>query len=159
MKKVTPTANGVITTANKEISVSSGGFITSSKDDAVATMQRIVSVGDMAEKRGFKPGMLVILNFNRYMDVSQKKDAYNIDKDEIYNAEKFYVIPQIMIDGVEHLKVFDNDIDLIIDEYEEISPNEYTEAELKRFESSGIESDSTGQVIDHNFEPDCSEKQ
>ena len=119
LKKVTPMANGVITTANKEIKKTESGLILSNDESAVSTLQTIISVGLMANARGLEPGMVVVVNFNRYLDTTQKKDAYNVDKDEHYTAEKFYKIPQLILNGEECLCLYDNDIEYIVDEYEQ----------------------------------------
>lgn len=118
IKKVKPLFNRIITTMNKyEKDQYNGNLLDTSKQKGtIKEYQTVVSVGTTV--RDIKEGDEVIIDPTRYMVVkhNDKSLKNNIVGDELNIGYKFNTI---MIDGVEHLLLFDQDISYIIEDSEE----------------------------------------
>lgn len=122
IKRGRPLLNYVLLTADKytkEESVTSGGLYRTDLENTLKPQQTIIAVSPHVEKLGIlKEGMLVSINIERYANSSQKQNTLKQDIDEHYDAVKTYQVPQVNIDGVNYLKLGDNDIDFIVEEWE-----------------------------------------
>lgn len=126
IKMATPTNGGIITTADKytEEESTHNGILDTTKLGVVKDLQTIVSVSDMVAARGYKPGGIVLLDFNRYAITKQKKDKIKDTMHEHYNNVVSFEIPTIILDGNEHLLIDINDVSLKVDDYEWINEGE-----------------------------------
>jgi hypothetical protein len=98
-----------------------GGIIRSDLVDHVKPYQTIFNLSEMAKNRGLKIGQLVMINFDKapYCRPVQAKAANSVkESEEHYRAKLEYNIPTMEIGGVEYLKIFDSDIEFIIDNFE-----------------------------------------
>lgn len=127
LKKVRPIFNGILITANiEELAEPQIGKIIN--PDAirrsVKLVQTVVAVGESV--RAVKPGDVVYMNYDRYA-VRKYKDENNGLKEEMAEFYKMGIIAyqfnEIIIDGVPHLLVFENDVRFIVEEMEEIKPS------------------------------------
>lgn len=128
IKKGRPLLNYVILTADRytaeELAAqSASGIIRADMEDRLKDYQRVVSISErIKESSPLKEGDLVLINLMRYAIPIQKKDSLKSSMDEHYNVELRYNVPMITIDGKDHLKLGDNDIEFIVDEYEFAEP-------------------------------------
>lgn len=117
IKKIKPMFNRVLVTMDKYEEEQMHGSIidTTKKVGAVKEIQKVIAVGDTV--RGIKEGDLVEINPDRYKVT--KYDPNSVKEDFGMNKVIDYIIPTVEIDGVMHLLIYDNDIEYIIEEYEE----------------------------------------
>lgn len=116
IKKIRLTANYILVT--KEVydgKTTEGGVIIPKGN--MKEFQKVVTVGPMV--RGIKEGDLVCINPKRYAvhqykEGSIKGDIQGMDKVVSYNFN------QVKIDGKPHLLITEQDIDFVIEEYEEV---------------------------------------
>lgn len=123
IKKGRPLLNYVVLTADRytadELAEAHGGIILSTKIDQLKPYQTIISLSPrISENSGLKPGQLVLINIDRYGKAVQKKNSLRESSDEYYDSQVRYEVPVIEIDGKECLRLGDNDIEFICDEYE-----------------------------------------
>lgn len=116
--KATPLFNGIITTCDQwEVDGESDGLIDTSKSTGIVKPhQTVVAVGSAA--RSVKVGDVVIINpmrfaSQRYEDGSLKN---GIVKENEITGFKF---PIIYLDDKPHLLLREDDVDYIVNEYEE----------------------------------------
>lgn len=86
-------------------------------NNAHKLIQRVVNVGPMV--RDIKEGDWVFLNPLHYMNrqLVEQKDSVEADIKEKHMKEVYgpdYEFPTIILDGVEHLMLFDRDVEYII---------------------------------------------
>jgi co-chaperonin GroES (HSP10) len=127
VKKIKPLMNQIITTAwEEEVPEQSGIIInTEALKRGVDSIQRVVAIGGAVKE--VKEGDLIDINYSRYAVRKYKKDTMSIkdDMDEHYRDQIVrYDIPSIVVDGVSHLRLYDNDVNFIISEYEEIKKSQ-----------------------------------
>lgn len=119
LKRIKPLQNKIVTTMNRyEATQMKNGLLDVSKQEgSIKEYQTVVAVGDFV--KSVKPGDVVCINPTRY---SIKKHQEGSLKDGIITDNPVIAInfPMIEIDGVEHLFLYDSDIDFIIEEFEEI---------------------------------------
>lgn len=117
-----PLLNYVILTADRytaeELADIYGGIITPTEIGQLKPYQKIISVSPRLESSALEKDQLVLINIKRYGKAVQRKNSYVESTDEHFDAHVRYEVPVIDIDGVECLKLGDNDIEFIIDEYE-----------------------------------------
>ena len=122
IKKGRPLLNHIILTADRysaeELAEEHGGLIIASKIDQLKDYQTVISVSPRLASSGLEPGQLVLINIKRYGVSRQKKNSLIESTDEHYDAVVEYRVPIMELDGVECLKLGDNDIEFIADEYE-----------------------------------------
>lgn len=122
VKKIKPALNYLTTTAVKftaeECAEMSGGVIRSDMLDVLKPHQTITSVSDRALAQGFAIGQIVYIDITRYGRPVQKRDSIKSSMDEHYNAQIKYSIPNVEIDGEEHLLLSDGDIKFTVLEYD-----------------------------------------
>lgn len=117
IKKIRPMANYVLTTSHKymEDDISEGGVITRVKG-SLKEYQEVVAVGPVA--RGVQPGDIVCINPKRYAKYKHNpgslKDGVITD-----NPVVSYNFNVIELDHEPHLLITDQDIDFVIEEYED----------------------------------------
>lgn len=116
--KVKLLANYVLTTKNTYNGEPDGGVII--PKGTLKEHQKVVEVGPMV--RNVKVGDLVSINPKRYA-VTKYRD--NDIKGDIEHMQKVvsYNIPEIEINHEKHLLITDQDIEFIIEEYEDEKPN------------------------------------
>lgn len=118
IKKIRPLFTGVITTANKIVGekVYDSGIIDPTKEGTLNTFQTVVAVGKMVSD--VKPGDIVCLNFKRYKAVKHLPGTIGEDNVQSDNMVADYAIPQIMLDGRQHLFLQSNDIEFVVEDYD-----------------------------------------
>ena len=128
LKKIQVRNNSIITTARRlnveerielEHDKATGLLFKnmSEANNAHMLIQRVVNVGPMV--RDIKEGDWVFLNPLHYMNrqLVEQKNSLDSDIDEKHMKEVFgpdYEFPTIYLDGVEHLMLFDRDVEYII---------------------------------------------
>ena len=128
LKKIQVRNNSIITTARRlnveerielEHDKATGLLFKnmSEANNAHMLIQQVVNVGPMV--RDIKEGDWVFLNPLHYMNrqLVEQKNSLNSDIDEKHMKEVFgpdYEFPTIYLDGVEHLMLFDRDVEYII---------------------------------------------
>lgn len=119
LKKVRPLFNMILTSMDTyEEDQMIGGIINSTKQrGALKEYQTVIAVGDTV--RNIKAGDMVNINPSRYAQVKHKKGSLNdgIVQD---NPVVRYNFNTIEVDGKELLVLYDQDINFIIEESEEI---------------------------------------
>lgn len=123
IKKITPMFTSIITTMElyKDDSYIPGtSIIDPSKDKmGVKEYQKVIAVGPSV--REVKVGDIVCINPARYAVVKQRKTPNVAEEIEGYApAITGYNFNIIQMDGVNYLHLQENDIDFIINEYEEL---------------------------------------
>ena len=128
LKKIQVRNNSIITTARRlnveerielEHDKATGLLFKnmSEANNAHMLIQQVVNVGPMV--RDIKEGDWVFLNPLHYMNrqLVEQKNSLDSDIDEKHMKEVFgpdYEFPTIYLDGVEHLMLFDRDVEYII---------------------------------------------
>lgn len=123
IKKGTPLLNYVILTADRytadELADMYGGIVPAGMTDQLKPYQKIVSISPRSSMVNIlEPDMLVLINIDRYGRSMQKKNSIKASMDEHYDNHVIYDVPIIELDGKECLKLGDNDIEFIIEDYE-----------------------------------------
>ena len=127
LKKIQPMFTQIITTAERygEVKTKSG-LIDSTKSDTLKEYQRVLAVGPNASL--VKVGDLVCVNPTNYAVKKFDKNSTKEAMVENYNQVITYNFNFIEIDGQLCLRLRDNDIDFIVEEYEEVEDDETIEA-------------------------------
>ena len=128
LKKIQVRNNSIITTARRlnveerielEHDKATGLLFKnmSEANNAHMLIQQVINVGPMV--RDIKEGDWVFLNPLHYMNrqLVEQKNSIDSDIDEKHMKEVFgpdYEFPTIYLDGVEHLMLFDRDVEYII---------------------------------------------
>lgn len=125
LKKIKPLANYIIVTADRytiEECTTINGIFKANQERMLKPFQKIVSASSFAEKEGFIPGQYVAINIMRYGYSKQSPDSLKTSTQsrEEYNAKMEFSVPTVVLDGVEHLKLGTNDIEFIIEDFEEV---------------------------------------
>ena len=118
VKKIKPMFNMILTTMNKyEDDYKENGIINPTKSKGtLKEYQKVIAVGSSV--RDIKVGDIVCINPKRYATMKHKDGSLKdgVIKDNPVVAYNFDVI---LLDGVEYLKLYDNDVDFIVTEYED----------------------------------------
>lgn len=126
IKEGRPLLNYVIVTADKysaeELANIYGGIVPAGLTNQLKQYQRVVAISPQLKDTPLKVGNTVLINISRYGVPVQKKDTLKSSMDEYYNTDIRYSVPVIDINGIEHLKLGNNDIEFIIDRFEFIDP-------------------------------------
>lgn len=128
IKKVKPMFNGIVTTCTKYPKnqlLGGTNLLDASKADTIKEYQTVVAVGPSV--RGIEVGDTVFINPARYA-VKQHKEGSLKDGVITDNPVIGYNFKLLNIDGVEHLYIYDNDVEYVaeVEEFEE-SPAIVTE--------------------------------
>lgn len=124
IKKIKPVFNSILVTAEKyELPNNMVGKIitTDHLQLGYKPIQTVVAVGSVVTC--VQPGEKVYLDYNKYAIYKQKQDTLSVkeDMDEHYHRQLVgYRLEPIVLDGVEHLLLFDRDIQFIVEDMEEI---------------------------------------
>lgn len=132
IKKITPMFNGILTTMEMYVEKTTSGLIGIDKPKTgLRDYQQVISVG--SNVRDIKVGDYVAINPRRYAKMKHQEGGLKdgVIKD---NAVVTYEFDTIEIEGKTYLKLFDNDIDYIISEYEEIKEETQivTESDIRK---------------------------
>lgn len=116
IKRAKPMFTGIITTANtyEEDQTSKGVIV--KNEGTLKEYQTVVAIGPNV--RNVKVGDVVIINPARY--AVHKFEENTIKKDFLTNNIIRYDFQFVELDGVPHLKIEENDVDLILEEFEEV---------------------------------------
>lgn len=122
IKKGRPLLNYIILTADRytteELADIYGGIVPAGMADQLKPYQKVVAISKRIKEPIFKVDDLVLINIDRYGRSNHKQNSLKEGMDEYYDKEIVYSVPVIEIDGEECLKLGDNDIEYIIDEYD-----------------------------------------
>lgn len=119
LKKVRPLFNMILTTMNTyEEDQMTGGVIDSSKQKGtLKEYQTVVAIGDTV--KNIKEGDVVNINPSRYAQFKHRKGSLN-DGVVQDNPVISYNFKTVEVDGKELLVLYDQDINFIIEESEEV---------------------------------------
>lgn len=122
INSIKPLFNKIVTTCDTYKSNETKGGIILKTDGTIKEYQKVEAVGSTV--RDIKVGDIVLINPKRYIvpQHKEKKDSLsNVIKDELTMGVSF---PMVEYGGKNHLLIFDQDIDYIIDgeEVEEEQP-------------------------------------
>lgn len=124
IKKVTPTFTSLITTMEKyeKDGVTSTGLLDTSKQQGqLKEFQYVIAVGPSV--RNCKVGDLVKINPSAYAQYKQRKVPNVAEEIEGYSKQLTgYQFRTIELNGDQHLFLQDNDIEYVINEFENIEP-------------------------------------
>lgn len=119
IKKLKPMFNHLITTMEKyEEDVITGGIIDTNKQKgSVKEYQKVVAVGSFVKE--IKVGDMVLINPKNYRILKHEKGSL---KDGVVtdNPVVGYNIPIVEINGESFMHLNDNDIEYVIEDYEEV---------------------------------------
>lgn len=120
IKKIKPMNNCLITT--KEVykdDIKTGSIVTKASG-TMKEYQKVVAVGPMV--RNIEVGDVVMINPSRYAvrKYNEKPMENSIKNDMELNPVVGYRFNTIMLDNVEHLVLYDQDISYVIEDYEEV---------------------------------------
>lgn len=134
IKKGVPLLNHVVLTADKytkdEVERLSGAVLQVGLENQLKLYQTVLAISPKLINPPFKVGDLVIINIDRYGRSIQKKNSLKSSMDEHYNKDIIYEVPTIELDGKECLKLGDNDIEFVIEEYEIELPEKKLQTQL-----------------------------
>lgn len=131
LKKITPMFTAIITTADKyegDSYLNSGLIDTSKEKGMLKEYQTVLAIGNAV--RTCKVGDLVCINPNRYEVRKFGKDSAKEAMVETYNPVVNYQFNFIELEDQLCLRLQENDIDYIVDEYEEVAEVVPTESAL-----------------------------
>lgn len=127
IKKVRPLFTKIVTTMDRytEDQITKGGLLVAKKQNGtVKEYQKVVAVG--SNPAGIKEGDMVMINPSRYAVMKHNKGSLQdgVIKD---NPVVGYNLPVIELNGVEHLLLETQDIEFVIEDYEEVKEEETIE--------------------------------
>lgn len=117
IKEIRPLFTGIVTTMHRyseDTKTESGLLLVNKQAGMVNPYQQVIAVGAMV--KDVKPGDIVYLNFNRYMQVKHIPGRIedNIQHD---NMEAVYDFPTIEMDGTTYMRLQANDIEFVVTDY------------------------------------------
>lgn len=120
IKKIKPMFTHLITTMDKyedDVTTAGGLIDTNKQKGSVKEYQKVVAVGSCV--RDIKVGDLVLINPKNYRILKHEKGSM---KDGVItdNPVVGYNIPTVEINGEQFMYLNDNDIEYVIEDYEEI---------------------------------------
>lgn len=144
IKKIRPLFTKIVTTLDRyeEDQTTKGGLVVAKKQAGfVKDYQRIVAVG--SNPAGLKVGDIVMINPARYAVMKHQQGSL---KDGVIedNPVLSYSLPIIELDGVPHLLLETQDVNFVIEEYEDDTPEETVES---RAAKAGIYTPGTSKII------------
>lgn len=144
IKKIRPLFTKIVTTLDRyeEDQTTKSGLVVAQKQaGSVKEYQRIVAVG--SNPAGLKVGDIIMINPARYAVMKHKPGSL---KDGVIedNPVLGYNLPIIELDGVPHLLLETQDVDFVIEEYEDDTPEETIES---RAAKAGIYAPGTSKII------------
>lgn len=144
IKRIKPLFTKIVTTLERyeEDQTTKSGLVVAQKQaGAVKEYQRIVAVG--SNPAGLKVGDIVMINPARYAVMKHKKGSL---KDGVIedNPVIGYNLPIIELDGVPHMLLETQDVDFVIEEYEDDTSEETIES---RAAKAGIYTPGTSKIV------------
>lgn len=144
IKKIRPLFTKIVTTLERyeEDQTTKSGLVVAQKQaGSVKEYQRIVAVG--SNPAGLKVGDIVMINPARYAVMKHKQGSL---KDGVIedNPVLGYNLPIIELDGVPHLLLETQDVDFVIEEYEDDTPEETVESRAAKV---GIYAPGTSKIV------------
>lgn len=121
IKKIKPMNNVLITTKDIYKDDIKTGSIVTKASGTMKEYQKVIAIGPMV--RNISVGDIVMINPSRYAvrKYNEKPMENSIKNDMELNPVVGYRFNTIMLDNVEHLVLYDQDISYVIEDYEEIS--------------------------------------
>lgn len=144
IKRIRPLFTKIVTTLERyeEDQTTKSGLVVAQKQaGAVKEYQRIVAVG--SNPAGLKVGDIVMINPARYAVMKHKQGSL---KDGVIedNPVIGYNLPIIELDGVPHMLLETQDVDFVIEEYEDDTSEETIES---RAAKAGIYTPGTSKIV------------
>lgn len=132
VKKIKPMFNGIVTTMEQYKEKVTNGLVgIDTPKTGLSQYQKVVAVGSTV--RDIKVGDLVSINPKRYAKMRHKEGGFNdgVMKD---NSVVTYEFDTIELDGETYLRLFDNDIEYIVEEFTEVedSTQLITESDIRK---------------------------
>lgn len=120
IKSIKPLANYLVVTKETYKDDDFDGIIQDKLTGSVKEYQKVIAVGPMV--RVIQVGDLVSINPRRYAVTKYRPDSV---KDNIEGMQKVvgYNIPEITINHEKFILITDQDVEFVIDEYEEEKPS------------------------------------
>lgn len=120
IKSIKPLANYLVVTKETYKDEDFDGIIQDKLTGSVKEYQKVIAVGPMV--RVIQVGDLVSINPRRYAVTKYRPDSV---KDNIEGMQKVvgYNIPEITINHEKFILITDQDVEFVIDEYEEENPS------------------------------------
>lgn len=119
LKKIRPLANYLLVTKEVYTEKDFEGSIQEKTSGTVKEYQKVIAVGPMV--RSVQVGDLVSINPKRY---AVTKYEPNSIKNNIEGMQKVvgYNIPEVTMDGQKYMLITDQDLEFVIEEFEESKP-------------------------------------
>lgn len=126
IKKIKPMNNCLITT--KEVykdDIKTGSIVTKASG-SMKEYQKVIAVGPLV--RNINVGDVVMINPSRYAvrKYNEKPMENSIKNDMELNPVVGYRFNTIVLDNVEHLVLYDQDVSYVIEDYEEVTDEDTT---------------------------------
>ena len=120
IKRIRPLANYLLVTKETYSAKDFNGILQEKVDGSLKEYQRVIAIGPMV--RSVQVGDLVSINPRRYAVTKYKSNSI---KDNIEDMQKIigYNIPEVTMDHQKYLLITDQDLEFVIEEYEEDKPN------------------------------------
>lgn len=132
--KAKPTFNRILITADtytEEECISDTGMIEKDSVGVLKEIQTVLAVGETV--RNCKVGDKVVVDFTPYQKRKYSKDSTKDSMpDEYYNPVVSFEVPTYQIDGKLVLRITDNDIPLVIEEFNETESKVEAEVSEKK---------------------------
>lgn len=120
IKKIRPVYTQILTTANRYESDVKEGNITVITKGTLMEYQTVISVGNMV--KNVSVGEMIKINPQRY--IVKKYDTNSVKEDLGKNPIVGFKFPILNLDGVDYMLLQDNDIDYIVEDFEQIPDEE-----------------------------------
>lgn len=124
LKSIRPMYNSILVTANKQPEKKNGLYV--AQTNSLLEYQTVVAVGNMV--REIKVGDVVMVNPSKYEVTKYHKNSVK-DNIEEMNQVKRYNFKMVKLDGVEHLMIFESDIEYVITGMDETKDEEFNTEE------------------------------
>jgi len=122
IKRAHPMFTGILVTMDKyeKDELVNGMLNKNTMKGNIKLYQKVFEVGPFVKT--MKPGDIVMLNLARYAHLKYEQNS--IKSDIMEQKIVRYDIPTEVIDGVEYMLLQENDVVLVIDEYEEVEDSD-----------------------------------
>ena len=126
IKKIKPMNNCIITTKEVYKNDIKTGSIVTKASGSMKEYQKVIAVGPLV--RNINVGDVVMINPSRYAvrKYNEKPMENSIKNDMELNPVVGYRFNTIVLDNVEHLVLYDQDVSYVIEDYEEIADEDTT---------------------------------
>ena len=126
IKKIKPMNNCIITTKEVYKNDIKTGSIVTKASGSMKEYQKVIAVGPLVSN--INVGDVVMINPSRYAvrKYNEKPMENSIKNDMELNPVVGYRFNTIVLDNVEHLVLYDQDVSYVIEDYEEIADEDTT---------------------------------